>query len=124
MAGKSVLDQLAEGVRHAAEDIRQKVVEELWFGREATDKTQTPEQPPEGFRPGMGYEAHYSFGRTPETQPGTDSCTAFEQFAGIGPAREQSAANDSRNEFDRFVGIGPAKESPEPDRNQERDIER
>lgn len=72
----------------------------------------------------MGYEAHYAFGRTPETPLRTDSHTAFEQFAGIGPAREQSVApegpfpstekevfsgreNDGRSAFERFAGIGP-----------------
>jgi hypothetical protein len=41
----SFLDQLYNGIADAVTDIRQKVVEEPWFGRAVTEQEQAPQWP-------------------------------------------------------------------------------
>ena len=41
-ARRSFIDAVSEGIADAARDVRQKVVEEPWFGRQVTPEPVTP----------------------------------------------------------------------------------
>lgn len=49
---KSLIDEFIEGVGNAVRDVREKVVEEAWFGKAVTDNI-APSQHVEGQEPAM-----------------------------------------------------------------------
>ena len=61
MRERGVFDELYTGLADAVTDIRQKVVEEPWFGRAVTDGPEAPQWPEAG-------EAEPSFGSSTHTR--------------------------------------------------------
>lgn len=107
-ARASLLDRLAQGVGEAVTDIRQKVVEEGWFGRAVT-----PPPLPEGFA------------REPTGVP------SFAERCGLGEAsREEVYGRDmpvpsptSGRSFAERCGLTPEPPAPTPE-ERTREIDR
>lgn len=56
---ESIFDQLYNGIADAVADIREKVVEEPWFGRTVTEREQAPQWPQaQEPEPSLGSATH------------------------------------------------------------------
>jgi hypothetical protein len=80
MAGKTIFDAFGEAIA----DIRHKLVEEGWFGRETTDKDMGAHEQAQG----MGNQTHIAFGRYPEPDAPAPSRQEFQEYAGIVPEKD------------------------------------
>jgi hypothetical protein len=95
MAKESFFDQLSRGIADAVRDIREKVVEEPYFGRAVTDREPVAPQWPEA--------------REPEASLG-----GFMRNIDVGPTRAQTLENANY----RLAA------EPERDRSADRDMDR
>ena len=110
--GQAIADELA----YAIQDIRQKVVEEPWFGRAVTPQMTTELSSPEaspaepsttvvvlsfeeaaGLSPLSPEPPGDALGRTaPERGPPGDGGLSFEEAAGLGACRQPEPASQER----------------------------
>ena len=96
MAKESFFDQLSKGFADAVQDIREKVVEEPWYGRALTEReSATPQWP-------QAQEPESSFG-------------GVMRNIDVGPTRDQMQEN---------ANYRLAATEHERDRNADRDIDR
>jgi hypothetical protein len=117
MAKDGIFDQLYRGVVDAIKDVREKVVEEPWYGRALSDRESATPQWPQA----QEQEKETSFG-------------GFTRNIDVGPTRAQ--IEDNRNNSE--AAIEPERNGPqwpkasghaqtidqERDRNAERDMDR
>jgi hypothetical protein len=68
MAERNFFDELSEGLADAVADIREKVVEEPWYGRAVTERETEAPQWPEAREP----EPAQSVEQEPERNPDMD----------------------------------------------------
>ena len=133
MAGKTIFDAFGEAIA----DIRHKLVEEGWFGRETTDKDIGAREQAQGMGGGLGNQTYIAFGRYPEPDAPAPSRRDFQEYAGIVPEKDAPApaydrpvpernaaaqdAGNTREDFQRYAGIEPDRNSPTQEAEPEHD---
>jgi hypothetical protein len=101
MARESFFDQLSKGIADAVADIREKAVEEPWYGRVVSDRESTAPQWPEAR------EAEPSFG-------------GVTRNIDVGPTRDQMQENANY----RLTAMERELNGQERDRSADMDIDR
>ena len=90
-AAGSLGQAIAEEIAFAVNDIRQKVVEEPWFGRAVTPEL-VSETPALSFEEAAGLKPLEKEGDAlGRTQEKDGPAMSFEEAAGLGPCREKPA---------------------------------